>query len=95
MTPDRALDILTMSEQARWKDGIEPEDEKKAVETIRKALQSKGTLRRVEIFKGKEKIGIYYYDESRQLIVTGTTTRAYAERNGYTVKMLDEEAEKE
>ena len=39
MTTDRALDILAMSEQARWKDGIEPEDVKKAVETIRKALE--------------------------------------------------------
>lgn len=41
MTTDRALDILAMSEQARWREGIEPEDESKAVETIREALRSK------------------------------------------------------
>lgn len=41
MTTDRAMDILAMSAQARWKDGIEPEDVNKAVETIKKALQSK------------------------------------------------------
>ena len=37
MTTDRALDILAMSEQARWREGIEPEDVSKAVETIREA----------------------------------------------------------
>lgn len=41
MTADRALDILAMSEQARWREGIEPEDERKAIETIREALRSK------------------------------------------------------
>ena len=40
ITTDRALDILAMSEQARWADGIEPEDVDKAVKTIRKALES-------------------------------------------------------
>ena len=39
MTTDRALEILEMSEQARWKDGIESEDVNKAVETIRKELE--------------------------------------------------------
>ena len=41
MIADRALDILMMSEQARWRDGIEPEDVDKAVETIREALEQK------------------------------------------------------
>ena len=93
MTTDRALDILAMSGQARWKDGIEPEDVNKAVETIRKALQSRVTLKKVELFKGEESMGTCYYDESRLLLITGTVTRGYLERRGYTVKMLDEEAE--
>ena len=40
MTADRALDILAMPQQARWKDGIEPEDVNKAVETIREAIKA-------------------------------------------------------
>lgn len=91
MTTDKALEILEMSEQARWREGYEGEDVKKAVETIRKALQSKCTLKRVELFKGEESAGICYYDESRLLIITDGVIRSYLERHGYTVKMRDEE----
>ncbi len=38
MTADRALDILAMSEQARWREGIEQEDVNEAIETIRNNL---------------------------------------------------------
>lgn len=41
MTTDRALDILAMSEQACWDNGIDSIDVDKAVETIRKALEQK------------------------------------------------------
>ena len=44
MITDRALDILAMSEQACWREGIEPEDKRKAIETIREALQSKPSV---------------------------------------------------
>ena len=39
MTTDKALEILGMSEQARWRSGYEPTDEKEAIETIREALE--------------------------------------------------------
>ena len=93
MTADRALDILTMSEQARWKYGIEPEDVNKAVETIRKALQNTVAFKLVEISKDGKSLGTYYYDATRLLVVTGTATRDYLERIGYTIKILDENQE--
>ncbi len=93
MTADRALDILAMSEQARWKDGIEPEDVNKAVETIRKVLQNTVAFKLVEVFRGNRSLGTYYYDETRLLVMTSTATRECLERRGYTIKILDEKVE--
>ena len=94
MSTNRALEILAMSEQARWTEGIEPEDVEKAVETIRKALQSRpATTKIIELTNDKgQRVGsYYYYDETRQLIFTGVMARAYAERQGFTIKMPSEE----
>lgn len=93
MTTDRALDILAMSEQARWKDGIEPEDVNKAVETIRKALQNTVAFKLVEVFRGNRSLGTYYYDETRLLVVASAVTKDYLKRHGYTIKILDENQE--
>ena len=93
MSTDRALEILAMSEQARWADGIEPEDVDRAVETIRKALQSvPATTKIIELANDRGQVGTYYYDETRQLIFTSGITRDYAERHGFTIKIPDEEA---
>lgn len=92
-TADRALDILAMSEQARWKDGIEPEDVSKAVETIKRALQNTVAFKLVEVFRGNRSLGTYYYDETRLLVVASAVTKDYLERHGYTIKILDENKE--
>ncbi len=93
MTADRALDILAMSEQARWKDGIEPEDANKAIETIRKALQNTVAFKLVEVSKDGKSFGTYYYDATRLLVVTSAATKDYLERHGCTIKILDENKE--
>ena len=95
MTADRALDILAMSKQARWREGIEPEDVNKAVETIRKELQSKPSTKVIgtKIIELVDKKGIaspYYYDETRLLIFTGAMTLDCAQRIGFTVKTSNE-----
>ena len=76
MTTDKALEILEMSEQARWREGYETEDVKEAIETIRKELQSKPSTKVIgaKIIELVDKEGIastYYYDETRLLIFTG------------------------
>lgn len=89
MTTDRALDILAMSEQARWKDGIEPEDVNKAIETIKRALQNTVAFKLVEISKDGTRVGFCYYDETRLLIFPSFVTREYLERLGFTIKILN------
>ena len=75
MTTDRALDILAMSQQARWKDGIEPEDVKKAVETIRKALEQEPCWIPVsERLPTKEE-----YIDNNGLFIVSDGNRTYAE----------------
>ena len=41
MTTDKALEILSMSEQARWNNGYDVFDVDKAIETIREVLERK------------------------------------------------------
>ena len=66
MTADRALDILAMSEQARWREGIEPTDEKEAIETIREALKADKWIPVSERLPDKNVLVMTYVD-------TGTT----------------------
>lgn len=66
MTTDRALDILAMSEQARWREGIEPEDENKAIETIREALRSKLSVDVLD--KIKAEIKEWYWQADKQAL---------------------------
>ena len=47
MTTNRALDILIMSEQACWDNGIDSIDVDKAVETIRKALEQEPIIDKI------------------------------------------------
>ena len=95
MTTDKALEILEMSEQARWQDGYEEEDVEEAVETIKKALQSKPSTEIIgtQIIELVDEEGIaspYYYDKTRLLIFTGAMTLEYAQKIGFTVKIPSE-----
>ena len=95
MTTDKALEILGMSGQARWSEGYEKEDVEEAIETIKKALQSKPSTKVIgtkiiELVNDKGQAGTYYYDETRLLIFTGAMTREYAERRGFIVKTPNE-----
>ena len=49
MTTDKALEILEMSEQARWKDGYEGKDVEEAVKTIREALKQGNVLDKIKV----------------------------------------------